>query len=115
MTDALVPSARRGTKASSDLEPLSELSGTQKAALVLMNMSTDRASAVLKTLSLEEQEEITAEMARVRRISGAEAELAIQAFREVALRAEDRGERTGRDVATELIEVSFEGERAADL
>lgn len=91
------------------------LTGTQKAALVLMNMSTERASAVLKTLSLEEQEEITAEMARVRRVSGAEAELAIEAFRAVALAAEDRGERTGRDVATELIEVSFEGERAADL
>ena len=92
-----------------------ELTGTQKAALVLMNMSTERASAVLKTLSLEEQEEITAEMARLRSVSGADAERALEAFREVASRAEAPQERTGRDVATQLIEASFEGERAADL
>jgi flagellar motor switch protein FliG len=92
-----------------------ELTGTQKAAVVLMSMSTERASAVLKTLSLEEQDEITAEMARMRRLGEVETELAIEAFREVAQRAEPRGERTGRDVATELIEASFEGERAADL
>jgi flagellar motor switch protein FliG len=92
-----------------------ELTGTQKAALVLMNMSTERASAVLKTLSLEEQEQITEEMARMRRIDGSEAEAAIEAFRELAARSADPEERTGRAVATELIEKSFEGERAADL
>src|SRR6195952_3732799 len=87
----------------------------QKAALVLMNMSTERASAVLRTFSLEEQDEITAEMARMRRVSGADAEAAIEAFREVASRTGEAGERSGRDVATELIEASFEGARAADL
>jgi flagellar motor switch protein FliG len=92
-----------------------ELTGTQKAALVLMNMSTERASAVLRTFSLEEQEEITAEMARMRSVSGAAAEQAIEAFREVTARAVVTEERTGHDVATELIEASFEGERAADL
>jgi len=92
-----------------------ELTGMQKAALVLMNMSTERASAVLRTFSLEEQDEITAEMARMRRVSGADAEAAIEAFREVASRTDEPGERTGREVATELIEASFEGERAADL
>ncbi len=92
-----------------------ELTGTQKAALVLMNMSTDRAAAVLRTLSLKEQEQITEEMARMRRVSGADAERAIDAFRDVAVRTEETGERTGRDVATELIEATFEGERAADL
>jgi flagellar motor switch protein FliG len=92
-----------------------ELSGTQKAALVLMNMSTDRAAAVLRTLSLDEQDEITAEMARVRKVSGAQAEMAIAAFRDVASRTDAPGEQTGREVATRLIEASFEGERAADL
>lgn len=92
-----------------------ELTGTQKAALVLMNMSTERAAAVLRSFSLEEQEEITAEMARMRSVSGAAAETAIEAFREVAGRAQVPQERTGHDVATQLIEASFEGERAADL
>ena len=58
-----------------------ELTGMQKAALVLMNMSTERASAVLKSFSLEEQEQITEEMARMRRIDGSEAQAAIEAFR----------------------------------
>jgi flagellar motor switch protein FliG len=98
-----------------DLDPAPELTGTQKAALVLMNMSTERASAVLRTFTLEEQDEITAEMARMRSVSGAAAEQAIEAFREVAGRTQTPEERTGRDVATELIEASFEGERAADL
>lgn len=92
-----------------------ELTGTQKAALVLMNMSTERASAVLKSFSLEEQELITAEMARMRRIDGSEAEAAIEAFRELAERSAEPEERNGRAVATHLIEASFEGERAADL
>ena len=92
-----------------------ELTGTQKAALVLMNMSTERASAVLRSFSLEEQEQITEEMARMRRIDGNDAEAAIAAFREIAQRPSDPEERTGHAVATELIEASFEGERAADL
>lgn len=93
-----------------------ELSGTQKAALVLMNMSTERASAVLKTLSQEEQEQITAEMARLRRSDGLDAERAIEEFRRVAQRTADEADgRTGRAIATELIEAAFEGERQADL
>lgn len=92
-----------------------ELTGTQKAALVLMNMSTERASAVLRTLSLEEQEQITEEMARMRQVSGADAERAIEAFREVAAQVNAPEARTGHAIATELIEASFEGERAADL
>ncbi|MGT2425895.1 flagellar motor switch protein FliG [Amnibacterium kyonggiense] len=92
-----------------------ELTGMQKAALVLMNMSTERASAVLRTFSLEEQEQITEEMARMRQVSGEDAERAIEAFREVASQPQEPEERTGRAVATQLIEASFEGERAADL
>jgi flagellar motor switch protein FliG len=92
-----------------------ELTGTQKAALVLMNMSTERASAVLKSFSLEEQEQITEEMARMRRIDGSEAQAAIEAFRELAQKPAEPDERTGHAVATELIEASFEGERQADL
>ena len=95
--------------------PGRELSGSQKAALVLMNMSPERAAAVLRTLKPEEAEEITAEMARMRAVDGRDAEAAIEEFRAVASRPVEPEERTGHDVATELIELSFEGERAADL
>lgn len=92
-----------------------ELTGIQKAALVLMNMSTERASAVLRTLEPAEAEEITAEMARVRHISGEDAEVALMEFREVAGAPAEPEERTGHDVATELISAAFEGERQSEL
>ncbi|MBW4043094.1 MAG: flagellar motor switch protein FliG [Acidobacteria bacterium] len=98
-----------------DVLDVPELTGTQKAALVLMNMSTQRASAVLRTFSLEEQEQITEEMARMRRVSAADTERAIEAFREIASQQQEPAARTGHDIATELIEASFDGERAADL
>ena len=91
------------------------LTGVQKAALVLMNMSTERAAAVLRSFAPEEAEEITAEMARVREIDGRDAEVAIREFHEDVSAPAMVPTRTGRDVATELIEASFEGERAADL
>ncbi len=98
-----------------DTLDIPELTGMQKAALVLMNMSTERASAVLRTFSLEEQEQITEEMARMRQVSGEDAERAIEAFREIASAPAAVEERTGASVAASLIEASFEGERAADL
>jgi flagellar motor switch protein FliG len=119
-TDMLVPRGSAATRLRRASEPaeqdsVPELTGTQKAALVLMNMSTERASAVLRTFTPEEQEQITEEMARMRQVSAADTERAIDAFRDIAAQQQPTTERTGRDIATELIEASFEGERAADL
>jgi flagellar motor switch protein FliG len=100
---------------STDTLDVPELTGTQKAALVLMNMSTERASAVLRTFSKEEQEQITEEMARMRQFSAEDTGRAIEAFREIAAQQHEPAERTGADIAAHLIEASFEGERAADL
>ncbi len=92
-----------------------ELSGVQKAALVLMNMSTERASAVLRTFSPEEAEEITAEMARMRTVSGRDAMVAIEQFKDLVEQPVEAVEQTGHDVATQLIEAAFEGERQTEL
>ncbi|MCU1473809.1 FliG C-terminal domain-containing protein [Amnibacterium sp.] len=92
------------------------LSGVQKAALVLMNMSTERAAAVLRNFSPDEAEEITAEMARMRAPAGRDAETAIREFHEQnVVRNEPSGGRTGKDIAADLIHASFEPERAAGL
>ncbi len=92
------------------------LTGTQKAALVLMNMSTDRAAAVLRNFSPEEQQEITAEMARMRSSNGIDAERAIQEFQEVAVApASSKPAAGGKAVATKLIRASFEPDRAAEM
>jgi flagellar motor switch protein FliG len=119
-TDMLVPRGSAATRLRRASEPaeqdsVPELTGTQKAALVLITLSTERASAVLRTFTPEEQEQITEEMARMRQVSAADTERAIDAFRDIAAQQQPTTERTGRDIATELIEASFEGERAADL
>jgi len=101
-----------------DLAPVAvrSLSGVQKAALVLMNMSTERAAAVLRNFSPQEAEEITAEMARMRAPAGRDAETAIREFHEQNVhRADAAGGRTGKDIAADLIQASFEPDRAAGL
>jgi len=101
-----------------DLAPVAvrSLSGIQKAALVLMNMSTERAAAVLRNFDPAEAEEITAEMARMRVPAGRDAEAAIREFHEqTVVRTEAPSGRTGKDIAADLIHASFEPDRAANL
>ncbi|MDH2443855.1 FliG C-terminal domain-containing protein [Amnibacterium sp. CER49] len=92
------------------------LSGVQKAALVLMNMSTERAAVVLRSFGEAEAEEITAEMARMRSTDGRDAEEAIRQFQEqVSGRTPGAAARSGKQVAADLIQATFEPERAAGL
>jgi flagellar motor switch protein FliG len=88
----------------------------QKAALVLMNMSTERAAVVLRSFGEAEAEEITAEMARMRSTDGRDAEEAIRQFQEqVSGRTPGAAARSGKEVAADLIQATFEPERAAGL
>ncbi len=101
-----------------DLAPVAvrSLSGVQKAALVLMNMSTERAAAVLRNFEPAEAEEITAEMARMRSTGGRDAETAIREFHEhTVVRTDAPAGRTGKDIAADLIQASFEPDRAAGM
>jgi flagellar motor switch protein FliG len=87
----------------------------QKAALVLMNMSTERAAAVLRNLSEAQAVEITTEMARLRSADGRDAEKAVRAFRAQLAKAEVPSARSGKEVATSLLQASFEPDRAASM
>ena len=91
------------------------LSGVQKAAFVLMNMSTERAAAVLRNLGEAEALEITTEMSRLRAADGRDAERAITAFRAQLARAELPAARSGRKAAADLLQASFEPDRAASM
>ena len=62
-----------------------KLSGTQKAALVLMNLTTERAAVVMRQFSEQEAEEITAEIVRLRNVDSKVAEGAIRDFAERTL------------------------------
>lgn len=95
-------------------ESATGLTGTQKVAVVLMNMDSQRAAGVLKEFSETEAEEIVAEIVRLRRVDSVVAEKTLSEFHELTLRSTALA-RGGRDVAVGLLEASFGAERAAGV
>ena len=91
-----------------------ELTGTQKVAVVLMNMEQAQAVQVMKQFSDTEAEEITSEIVRMRRVESHVAERTLTEFHELTLqnRINARG---GSDVAAGLLEASFGAERATGV
>ena len=90
------------------------LTGVEKVAIVLMQMSQPAAASVLKHFTEAEAEEIAAEIVKLRSVRPETAESVILEFHEVALRGR-RPARGGRDFATELLKASFGDEKAAGL
>lgn len=90
------------------------LSGTQKAAVVLMNMDPARAAEVMKQFDEHEAEEIAGEIVRLRRVDAAVAESTLAEFHTLATRGA-RQTRGGKDFATGLLEASFGAEKAAGV
>src|SRR5690554_7906633 len=90
------------------------LSGTQKAAIVLMNMDQLRAAEVMKQFTDSEAEEIAAEIVRLRRVDSAVAERTIVEFHDMTIRS-GWNSRGGKDFAAGLLEASFGSERAAGV
>jgi flagellar motor switch protein FliG len=90
------------------------LTGVQKAAVVLMQLSQPRAAEVLKRLSESEAEEVAAEIMRMRHVDDAQVESALREFHQRAATGRQSA-RGGRDFAAELLEASFGTERATGL
>jgi flagellar motor switch protein FliG len=88
------------------------LSGTQKVALVLMQMSQERAAEVMKHFSEDEAQDVAAELVRLRRVDAETAESALDEFYDFTVSGQWRP-RGGRDVAAGLLEASFGEERAS--
>ncbi|GAA3649248.1 flagellar motor switch protein FliG [Microbacterium marinilacus] len=91
-----------------------ELTGSQKAAVVLMNLDPARAVEVMKHLSETEAEELAAEIIRMGRLDAATTTRALREFHLVASGRLSPG-RGGRDIAARLLEASFGAERAAGV
>ncbi|THG29672.1 flagellar motor switch protein FliG [Naasia lichenicola] len=89
------------------------LTGIQKAALVLMTMSTDKAAIVMRQFSEQEAEEISAEIVRLRGADDRVAELAIREFQAQSAAPTVAPTRGGMDFASGLLEASFGAEKAA--
>jgi flagellar motor switch protein FliG len=91
------------------------LTGTQKAALVLMQIGRERASAVLSKLDEAEIEELSAEIVRLERIDQASAEAALEEFHAVSLSGPQMITQGGLGYAQTLLEQSLGVERAAGV
>jgi flagellar motor switch protein FliG len=89
-------------------------SGSQKAALVLMQLGRDRAADVLRRLDEDVAEELAQQIARLQTIDDAVAEAALLEFH---ARAETGASTTrgGREAAEELLQATFGQERATAL
>lgn len=87
------------------------LSGTQKVAIVLMQMEKDHAAEVLRHFSEFEADEIAGELVRLRRVDAATVEDTIHEVHALATsgRLNARG---GREIAAGLLEASFGTDKA---
>lgn len=91
-----------------------ELTGVQKAAVVIMNLPPEVAAEVLKNLDETEAEEVTAEIVRLRKVDADVAEAALVEFSDIA-HGGRLGIRGGQDVASDLLSAAFGTEKAAGM
>lgn len=93
---------------------MSALTGTQTAAVVMMNLDRALAVEVMRHLSEEEAEGIAAEIIRLRDLDAATTGRALSEFHHI-VQGHLPPARGGRDIATGLLEASFGAERAAGV
>ncbi|WP_372698476.1 flagellar motor switch protein FliG [Arthrobacter sp. JSM 101049] len=96
------------------MSPTVELTGTQKVAVVLMQMDRANAAAVMRQFSEEEAGEIAAELVRLRRVDSEVAEQALSEIYELTSTGK-AGTRGGKDFAAGLLEASFGSEKATSV
>ena len=90
------------------------LTGTQRAAVVLMQMSPENAAKVMAQLTDTEAEEIAGEIVKLRKVDSDVTEQIMKDFHQAAMTT-TRQARGGRELAEGLLEASFGSERAAGL
>ncbi len=92
----------------------SELSGLQKAAILLITLGPDKSSKVFKYLKEDEMEQLTLEIANTRSVSQALKEEVLDEFYEVCL-AQQYISEGGITYAKDLLEKALGGERAQEV
>jgi flagellar motor switch protein FliG len=95
--------------------PVRDLTGVQKAAVVLMQLGRERAAKVMAQLGEAEIDEITAEIVRLENIDGFTAESVLEEFHAVSIQGPSLVARGGLSYAQELLEASLGAERAASV
>ncbi len=95
-------------------QKVSELSGLQKAAILLITLGPDKSSKVFKFLKEDEMEQLTLEIANTRSVSQQLKEEVLDEFYEVCL-AQQYISEGGINYAKDLLEKALGGERAAEV
>ncbi|MCL6617087.1 MAG: flagellar motor switch protein FliG, partial [Anoxybacillus ayderensis] len=91
-----------------------ELTGKQKAAILLISLGPDVSASVYKHLSEEEIEKLTLEISNVRQVAGQEKEEVIEEFHQIAL-AQDYIAQGGIAYAKEVLEKALGSEKAINI
>ena len=105
MTTTTMPSAASG---------LASTFGTRKAAILLIQLGQERASAVLKHMSDSEVELVTAEISRLDAITSAESDQVLSEFHDLMV-ARAHIAQGGFNFAQSLLQQSIGEERAAEI
>ncbi|MBA2870803.1 flagellar motor switch protein FliG [Anoxybacillus calidus] len=91
-----------------------ELSGKQKAAILLISLGPDVSASVYKHLSEEEIEKLTLEISNVRQVEVQEKEAVLEEFHQIAL-AQDYISQGGIAYAKEVLEKALGSEKAMNI
>ncbi|RIV29420.1 flagellar motor switch protein FliG [Alicyclobacillaceae bacterium I2511] len=92
----------------------SEMKGRQKAAVLLITLGPEIAATVYKYLTPEEIEQLTMEIANLRKVDNDQRESVIKEFRDIAL-AKEYIATGGIDYAREVLEKAMGVQRAAGI
>lgn len=91
------------------------LSGTQKAALLLIQIGREQAARVMARLDESEIEELTTEIARLERVDAGTAQSVIDEFYEASIGVANGASYGGLGFAQQVLEASLGRERAAGV
>jgi len=97
-----------------EIPPLDHLTGSQKAAIVLLKLGRDRSAKILKLLGEREVTRVTAEIVQAQSVKREDAEGSLLEFAMLA-KANDTLATGGVERAREMLEASLGPERAAEI
>jgi len=93
---------------------LKDISGKQKAALLLISLGPEVSAQVFKHLSEEEIEQLTLEIANVRKVDASQKELVLEEFHDLCV-AQDYISSGGITYAKDILEKALGQQKALDI
>ncbi len=93
---------------------MKNISGRQKAAILLISLGPDLSSQIFKNLPEEEVEKLTLEIANIRRVTAEKKDAVFQEFYQLSL-ANDFISQGGIDYAKKLLEKAYGDQKAAEI